>query len=94
MCHSCCCSQSVSDVVSHGTLQLMEDSERESHVEDNSDEARSNASVETGNTVLSPDLAEAVGEALVLVRVDALHLSLDHIDGVVCHGGAESGEAT
>ncbi len=63
----------------------MEDSERESHVEDDSDEARSNTSVETGDTVLSPDLAEAVDEAFVLVRVLALHLGLDHIDGIVCH---------
>lgn len=63
----------------------MEDGERESHVEDNSDEARGNASVETGDTVLPPDLAEAVGEACVLVRVDALHLCLNHIDGVVSH---------
>ena len=72
----------------------MEDSEGEGHVENDTDQAGSNASVEAGDSVLVPDLAEAVGKALVLVRVDALHLRLDHIHGVVGHGGAETCKGT
>lgn len=88
------CSNFVGDVVRHGALQLVEDGEGQSDVKDDPDESWSNTHVESFDTLLLVNLFEAVGEAIVLVRVDALHLGLHNIDGVVGHGGAESGEAT
>lgn len=72
----------------------MEDGERERHIEDDTNETWSNTSVETSDTVLGPDLAEAVSKAVVLSSVNALHLGLDDIDGVVGHGRAETCEGT
>ena len=88
------CSQSASDEVGDGTLQLMEDGEGERDVEDDSHEPWRDSHVEAADALLSPDLAEAVSEAVVLVSVDALHLGLDDVDGVVRHGRAETGEGT
>ena len=72
----------------------MEDGEGEGDVEDDTDQARGNSHVETADALLLVDLAEAVLEALVLVGVDALHLGLNDINGVVGHGRAETSEAT
>ena len=72
----------------------MEDGEGEGDVEDDTDQARGNSHVETADALLLVDLHEAVLEALVLVGVDALHLGLNDINGVVGHGRAETSEAT
>ena len=72
----------------------MEDGEGQGYVEDNSDESWANSHVETADTVLLVDLAEAVSEASELRRVNSLHLSLHDVHGVVRHAGAEAGETT
>ena len=63
----------------------MEDGERERHIEDDTNKTWSNATVEASDTVLGIDLCEAVSKAIVLSSVNALHLGLDHIHGVVGH---------
>lgn len=72
----------------------MEDGEGERNIGDDTHQARADAHVEAADALLSIDLAEAVPEAIVLVRVNTLHLSLDDINWVVCHRGAETCETT
>lgn len=70
----------------------MEDSEGQGHVHDYTDETGSNSHVEATDTLLLINLLEAVSEAAVFVGFETLHLGLDDVDRVVCHGGAEAGK--
>ena len=72
----------------------MEDGEGQGHIQDDTDKTRSNAHVESVDTVEAVDVSGTVHESLELVRIDTLHLSLDDIDWVVGHGGAESSKST
>ena len=72
----------------------MEDCEGEGDIQDDSTQTGSDSHVEAADTLLSPDLSEAISEAVVLVGIDALHLGLDDVDGVVGHSGAETCEGT
>ena len=87
-------SQLVGDEGSNLALEGVEDGEGEGNIHNDSYEARANAHVEAHNTLLCVDLLEAVSKSIVLVSLHSLHLCLDHIDRVVCHGGAEAREAT
>ena len=68
----------------------MEDGESQGHVHDYTDEAGTDSHVEAADTLLLINLLEAVTEATVFVGFETLHLSLDDVDRVVCHGGAET----
>ena len=70
----------------------MEDGEGQGHVHDYTDETGTDSHVEATDTLLLINLLEAVTEATVLVGFETLHLSLDDVDRVVCHGGAETGK--
>ena len=83
-----------SNEVGDSALELMEDGEGEGDVKNDSRESWRHTTVEACNALIFVDLGEAVGEAVVLVRVNTLHLSLDDIDWVVSHDGAETGEST
>lgn len=85
-------SHSAGDEVGNRALELMEDSEGQRDVEDDSHETWGDTHVEAADALLTVDLHEAVLEAVVLVRVDALHLRFYNVDGVVGHRRAETGE--
>ena len=68
----------------------MEDSEGQGHVHYYTDETRTDSHVEASDTLLLINLLEAVSEAAVFVGFETLHLGLDDVDRVVCHGGAET----
>jgi len=85
---------SVSNITVDGSLKLMENGEGKSDIQYDSNETGTDTLVETGNTLILVDGGEAVLESVVLMGVLSLHLSLDDIDGVVEHGGAETGETT
>ena len=87
-------SQPVGDEGSNLALEGVEDGEGEGNIHNDSDEARAHAHVEAHNTLFCVDLLEAVSKSIVLVSLHSLHLCLDNIDRVVCHGGAEAREAT
>ena len=70
----------------------MEDGEGQGHVHDYTDETGTDSHVEATYTLLLINLLEAVSEAAVFVGFEALHLGLDDVNRVVCHGGAESGK--
>lgn len=72
----------------------MEDSEGECDVKDDTHQAGSNSHVVASDSLLLVDLHEAVSKALVFGGIDALHLSLNDIDWVVSHSGAETSEST
>ena len=72
----------------------MEDRESKGDVQDDTSETRNDSHVETFDALLLPDLWEAIHEAVVLMGIDSLHLSLDNVNRVVGHGGAESSERT
>jgi hypothetical protein len=70
----------------------VEEGESECDVEHHTAKARTDTRVEAHEALLSVNLGEAVREASVLVGVNTLHLGLHDIDGVVEHGGAETGK--
>lgn len=72
----------------------MEDSEGECDVQNDTHQAGSNSHVVAAKTLLLVNLHEAITEALVFGCVDTLHLSLNDVDWVVSHRGAETSEGT
>ena len=81
-------------LLNHGrdvALHRVEQRERQRHVQHHAGKAGANARVEAHEALSLVNLGEAVSEPSVLVGVDALHLGLDHVDGVVEQGGGGSG---
>jgi hypothetical protein len=76
------------------TLERGEDCERETDVEADAHQSWHDSHVEPHESLSLIDLGKAVTEAIELVGVNALHLSLHDVDWVVCHGRAETSEDT
>lgn len=88
------CSQSVCYEFSHGTLELMEDSEGQRHVKAHSHESWANSHIESQETLFLVDLGEAVCKSLILVGIISLHLSLHYVHWVIEHSRAETGKGS
>lgn len=87
-------SQSICDILCDLSLEGVEDGESEGDIEDNTSESGANTAIEAHNSLIFVNLSEAVSKTVVFVGINALHLGLDHVYGVVEHGGAETGEGT
>ena len=72
----------------------MEDSEGQSYVKYDSGQSWSNSHVETHETMSFVYRSETIVEAFVFVRVNSLHLGLNHINRVVEHRRAEASECS
>ena len=72
----------------------MEDSEGQSYVKYDSGQSWSNSHVETHETLSFVYLCETIGEAFVFVRVNSLHLGLNHINRVIEHRRTEASECS
>ena len=72
----------------------MEDSEGQSYVKYDSGQSWSNSHVETHETMSFVYGCETIGEAFVFVRVNSLHLGLNHINRVIEHRRAEASECS
>lgn len=90
LCMFCRCSNELGD----NSSNLVVDGESERDIEDNSGETRANTLVETANTLVSEDIAECSNESTVLSSLKGLQVSLDHINWIVEHNGAEASETT
>ena len=60
-----------------------ENTERECHIENDSGKTWSNTTIESQKAISSQNTLGTIGKAVELVRIDTLHLCLDHVDWVV-----------
>jgi len=72
----------------------VEDGEGKSNISDDTDNTRADTLVEAHDSISSQDLLGTVHSTAVLVGVHALHFGFDNINGVVSHGGAETGKSS
>ena len=72
----------------------MENSECQGDVQYDPKQSWSNPHVESHEALVSVDTCEAICESLVLPSFKALHLSFDHVYGVVEHCRAETSKGS
>jgi len=82
-----------SEIFGDGSLELMEDRECERCVEHYSGESWNNTRIKAESTTGSHDSVSNFHEGFT-TSIFLLHLSLDHIDGVVCHHRYETCKST
>lgn len=82
-----------SNELSNESLDLVVDREGEGHVQDHTSQTRSNTLVETWDTLSLENVLEGTEEA-ALMGIQTLQVSLNHINRVVEHDGAETSETT
>lgn len=88
------CSDAVFNPGGNCAFHGVEEGESKGNIKDHTAETGANTGVEAHKALFGQDFAEAVTNARVLVSVNTLHLGLNNVDGVVKHGGAETGEST
>ena len=94
VCFNCCCSHSARNEFCNCSFELMEDSECQSYVKDDSGQSWSNSHVETHKTLSPVNGCKTVSKSFVFVCVNSLHLCLYNINWVVEHRWAETSDSS